>query len=193
MDKMEFNIASLSDMQCLKGFRCGFHEMDAFIQEGLYVSAQHHYCQIYTVRLADEIIALLALSFDSLNLDLADKDDMMQGFSIANPPRLADDYKDIFFHKSHYPAIEITYLAVHEKYSNQGWGSLIVEAIAEKAETQSLAGCQFLTVEAWSTKKYSAVGFYEKCGFSACAYPNPNKDTLRMFRTLYPMKVNLDE
>lgn len=73
----------------------------------------------------------------------------------------------------------------------RGLGHIIVEAIVEKAQNQDLAGCQFLTVEALHTKDYSAVGFYERCGFSPCDYPNPNKDTLRMFRTLYPEQIVL--
>ena len=32
---------------------------------------------------------------------------------------------------------------------------------------------------------YSAVGFYERCGFTANEVKKPYKDTLRMFRTLY--------
>lgn len=188
---MELDISKLDDVRCLTGFRCGIAEMDVFIQEGLGVSVSHHYCRAYKVRLGVHVIALFALSFDSLNLDIDDKSDMIAGYGISQPPLLADDYKDIFFNKPHYPALEITYLAVDETFSRNGLGRIIVEAIMEKAQRQDLAGCQFLTVEALHTKDYSAVGFYEKCGFSPCEYPNPNKDTLRMFRTLYPERIIL--
>ena len=40
-------------------------------------------------------------------------------------------------------------------------------------------------VEALATSEYSAVGFYERCGFTANEVRKPYKDTLRMFRTLY--------
>lgn len=183
---MELDIAKLEDVSCLSDFRCGIPEMDKFIREGLGTSVFHHYCQAYKVSLDAQVIALFALSFDSLNLDVDDKNDMLAGYSISRPPRLLTDYKDIFFNKPHYPALEITYLAVDERFGRQGIGRIIVEAILEKAQNQDLAGCQFLTVEALHTHEYSAVGFYEKCGFSPCDYPNPNKDTLRMFRTLYP-------
>lgn len=188
---MELDITNLNDMQCVKGFLCGMPEMDHFIQNGLGVSIAHHYCQAYKVVLDTRIIALFALGFDSLNLDMDDKSEMIAGISLSKPPQLADDYKDIFFNKPHYPALEITYLAVDQMYSGRGLGRIIVEAIMEKAQRQDFAGCQFLTVEAWHTKDYSAVGFYEKCGFSPCDYPNPNKDTLRMFRTLYPGQIDL--
>ena len=88
--------------------------------------------------------------------------------------------------KKHYPALEISYLAVDKKYQKQGIGEYIVEQIVWKAQAQSFAGCQFITVEALKLKDYSAVAFYDKCHFSSCEYPKPNKDTLRMFRTLFP-------
>jgi ribosomal protein S18 acetylase RimI-like enzyme len=54
-----------------------------------------------------------------------------------------------------------------------------------EARDQTFAGCQFLTVEAYATKEYSAVGFYERCGFTAAEVKRPYKDTLRMYMTLY--------
>ena len=60
-----------------------------------------------------------------------------------------------------------------------------IEMIAKQACKQTFAGCQFLTVEALATNEYSAVGFYQRCGFSANETKKPYKDTLRMFRTLY--------
>ena len=35
------------------------------------------------------------------------------------------------------------------------------------------------------TNEYSAIGFYQRCGFTANEVRKPDKDTLRMFRTLY--------
>ena len=95
--------------------------------------------------------------------------------------------KDVFLNKSHYPALEIAYLAVAKNLRYKGLGRIIIESIVQKAQEQELAGCQFLTVEALNTNEYSAVGFYNKCNFSACELPDPNKGTLRMFRTLYPV------
>ena len=60
--------------------------MDRFIQDGLYLSVLHHYCQAYIVKLGEEVIALFALSFDSLDLDEDDKNDLMTGISVADPP-----------------------------------------------------------------------------------------------------------
>lgn len=66
----------------------------------------------------------------------------------------------------------------------------MVDTIAEQARSQTFAGCQFLTVEALATSEYSAVGFYERCGFIANELKKPYKDTLRMFRTLYSEEID---
>ena len=112
---------------------------------------------------------------------------MMNGISYAEKPQLSNDYKEIFLNKPHYPALDIAYLAVNRRYRNKGIGSIIINAIVEKAKSQDFAGCQFITVEALAQKSYTAVPFYVKCNFSPCEMPNPNKGTLRMFRTLYPL------
>jgi len=64
-------------------------------------------------------------------------------------------------------------------------GDFLIKQIADLARRQTLAGCQFLTVEALATKEYSAVGFYERCGFAPNEVKKPYKDTLRMYMTLY--------
>lgn len=185
---MRYIIERLKDVALLKEFRCGIPSMDLFIQEGIELSIINHYCTAYLLRDIDysNILGLFALSFASLDLDIDDKNEVVSGVSSTDRPLLTDNYKDVFLNKPHYPALEISYLAVDRKFHHQGIGAIIVEAVMQKAQEQELAGCQFLTVEALATNDYSAVGFYNKCGFSPCEYPNPNKGTLRMFRTLYP-------
>ena len=186
----EYIFENLKDTSILKDFQCGISSMDAFIQDGLDLSIQNHYCNAYIVRenrKDAEILALFALSFDSLDIDVDDKSEMLSGVSNAGIPQLTDNYKDVFLNKSHYPALEIAYLAVTKNMRYNGLGRIIIESIVQRAQEQELAGCQFLTVEALNADEYSAVGFYDKCNFSACELPDPNKGTLRMFRTLYPM------
>lgn len=71
--------------------------------------------------------------------------------------------------------------------------SFIIKEIAIQARSQTFAGCQFLIVEALATKEYSAVGFYERCGFTANEVKKPFKDTLRMYMTLYEKNTDWDE
>ena len=117
---------------------------------------------------------------------------MMSGISSAEQPLLTNNYKEVFLNKSRYPALEIAYLTVSVDQHKKGIGRSIVESIVEKAQEQKLAGCQFITVEALSSDLYNAVGFYSRCGFAPCEMPNPNKGTLRMFRTLYPLALEKD-
>ena len=185
-------IAELKDTSVLRDFYCGVEPMDRFIHDGLQLSIANHYCCAYTVKLeeaSEAIDAIFALNFDSLDLDVDDKDEMMDGSSSADKPLLTDDYKEIFLNKLHYPALEISYLAVRQDLQKSGLGCTIIEFIIKRAQEQAFAGCQFLTVEALATSSYSSVGFYGGCHFSPCEYPNPNKGTLRMYRTLYPANM----
>lgn len=83
---------------------------------------------------------------------------------------------------------EITYLAVSEECQHIGIGSTIVKAIAEKARSQSIAGCQFLTVNALNISGYSAVAFYSNLGFSHYGNICQTSDVVPMFYTLFPIE-----
>ena len=157
------------------------------------MSVENHYCAAYVVTYQDEVVAVFALSFDSLDLDSDDKEELEAGISSTGTPDVDWNYKDTFNSKPRYPALDIAYLAVQEKWRGQGVGHLLVDTIAEQARSQTFAGCQFLTVEALATSDYSAVGFYQRCGFTANEIRKPYKDTLRMFRTLYANEEEFGE
>lgn len=175
----------MHDIHCLDNFYSGVQTMDDFIHGGFVDSIQNHYCQAYVASIEDEVVAMFALSFDSLDLDSDDKEELLLGISSADTPLVNYDYEDTFWAKPRYPALDIAYLAVSEKYRGRHIGRTLIEQIAERARQQAFAGCQFLTVEAYCTGEYSASGFYEKCGFAASEIKKPYKDTLRMFKTLY--------
>ena len=181
-------IRPLDDVSLLTEFHCGIKAMDDFIHSGLEESISNHYCNAYSVFLGHDLVAMFALCFDSLELDSDSLEEMADGTNMDNKPKLSYNYVDTFLSKHHYPALEIAYLAVDEKYRLQGIGKTIVNAIAQMAQNQKIAGCMFLTVEAYIEKDYSAVPFYDKCRFEPCEYKKPYKETLRMFRTLYPAK-----
>ena len=164
----------ISDFQCLNTFVSGVEAMDKFIQGDFRISIENHYCTAYGIWYKELLVAVYALSFDSLDLDSDDKDELETGISSTGTPNIDLNYKDTFYAKPRYPALDIAYLAVRQEYRGNKVGQSIVETIAEQARSQSFAGCQFLTVEALATKEYSAVG-------------------LRMFRTLYTNDDVLDE
>ena len=179
------SVEMIVDFHCLDTFCSGVTAMDEFIRGDFRLSVDNHYCSAYGVWSDSELVAVYALSFDSLDLDSDDKEELMSGISVTGMPNIDWNYRDTFLAKPRYPALDIAYLAVREKYRGKHIGQAIIELIAEKARSQSFAGCQFLTVEALATKEYSAVGFYDRCGFTANEVKKPYKDTIRMFRTLY--------
>ena len=178
-------IEPITDIHLLTPFHSGVKAMDDFIQGDFRLSIENHYCVAYAVKYGEELVAIFALSFDSLDLDADDKEELQTGLSSTGTPDIDWNYKDLFYAKSRYPALDIAYLAVKEEYRNKGIGRFIIGQIAEQARSQKFAGCQFLTVEALATKECNAIGFYERCGFTANEIRKPYKDTLRMFRTLY--------
>lgn len=181
----ELRVKPLEDFHCLNTFSSGIEAMDTFIRSDFRLSVENHYCSAYIVKHQEDIVAVFALSFDSLDLDTDDKEELQTGMSSTGSPDIDWNYKDTFYAKPRYPALDIAYLAVQEQWRGRGVGSLLLDTIAEQARNQSFAGCQFLTVEALATSEYSAVGFYSRCGFAPNELKKPYKDTLRMFRTLY--------
>ena len=185
IDFLALKSGPIKDFHCLKAFHSGVEAMDKFIRGDFRLSVETHYCTAYGIWYKDEIVAIYALSFDSLDLDSEDKEELRTGLSSTESPAIDWNYKETFYAKPRYPALDIAYLAVQEKFRGNNIGRAIIKMITEQARSQSFAGCQFLTVEALATKEYSAVGFYQRCGFTANEVRKPYKDTLRMFRTLY--------
>lgn len=187
-EDLKLHFEKIDNISVLSDFSCGVPPMDAFIHENLQWCIDYNYCHVYAVWQNEEVVAMVALNYDSLVLDTSDKEEMQAG--IFPKPDLAFDYQDSFWAKSNYPALEITYLAVREDKRHCGIGEFIIEAVAQKAldSKQNIAGCQFLTVEAYNRPGYNAVGFYYHCDFIAAEQPNPNKETLRMFKLIIPVK-----
>ena len=112
---------------------------------------------------------------------------------MTGTPDVDWNYEDTFYAKPRYPAMDIAYLAIQQKWRGKHIGDFLIQQIADLARKQTLAGCQFLTVEALATSEYSAVGFYERCGFTANEVKKPYKDTLRMFKTLFEKEKTFED
>lgn len=183
----ELRFERIEDVSILAEFNCGLEMMDQFIHSSLQWCVDYHYCVVYAVKEQSEIVAIVAIGCDKLELSTSDKEELQMG--LFPKPAIDYNYQDTFWAKSGYPAIEITYLAVRNDKRNQGIGEYIIEAIAQRAIDSrfNMAGCQFLTVEAYNKGRNSAVGFYNRCDFVAAEEPNPNKETLRMYKTILPV------
>lgn len=181
--KPNLRIKQLKDIAELDGFTCGVTQMDSFVKDGFQNCVDSHLCIPYGCYDDDDrLLAFFALSFDALDLDSDDKTDLKES---TDTPQLPKGY-DVFWEKSRYPSLEITYLAVAEQVQRKGIGYAIFDAIVTKAKTQTLAGCQFITVNALHTKEYSAVDFYYKCGFVRYGNLALANDVVSMFYTLFP-------
>lgn len=180
----------IENVSVLEGFNCGLDVMDRFIHSGLQWCMDYHYCVVYAIKNTENIVAIVALGCDKLELSSDDKEELQTG--IFPTPEINYNYQGTFWAKSSYPAIEIVYLAVRKDKRHLGIGEYIIEAIAQRALDSrfNMAGCQFLTVEAYNKGNDSAVGFYNRCDFIAAELPNPNKETLRMYKTILPLVKN---
>lgn len=191
-NRHQLHFERVEDASIFSEFNCGLDVMDRFIHSGLQWCIDYHYCVVYAVKESKDIVGIVALGCDKLELDTTDKEELQMGF--FPKPEIDFNYRDTFWAKSSYPAIEITYLAVRKDKRHLGIGEYIIEAVGQRAlDTRfNLAGCQFLTVEAYSRGDASAVAFYSHCDFIAAEEPNPNKETLRMYKTILPL-VKIDD
>lgn len=189
----QISIHHLPDFSELEGFHSGIPEIDRFIVTGLKDCINSHLCIPYGCYDSNgNIIAFFALSFDSLDLDSDDKFDLRNGYSFAQIPELPKNY-EIFWEKSRYPALEITYFAVKKNMQRQGIGTSILNAITSMAKQQKVAGCQFITVNALHLPTYSAVGFYRSFGFSRYGNIANIEDIVPMYYTLYHNSKSVTE
>lgn len=178
-------IRRLTDFSLLSNFECGIPEMDRFIHSGFEDSVTNHFCIPYSVHIDGKFVALFALNFDAVILPEEYKDDLKLGATAFGIPVVDESYEDTFWTKWHYPAMEISYFAVQKEFQHREFGRFLIEEIVCLARSQDIAGCQFVTVEAYRKAGYSAEGFYRKCRFSRCADPDPSGDTVRMYRFLF--------
>ena len=181
-----FKVERLSDFSVLDSFKCGVAQMDNFIHGNLKYCDANHYCSTFVVRdiINDTIAALFSLSFDSVNLNPDDFEDLSIGAAGTDDLAVDETFRSTFEEKYSYPALEITYFAIDKNYRGQGLGRELIEVIVDRAKTQDVAACLFLTVNALHTKEYSAVGFYEKCKFAKLS-PVPQMDVWPMYKTIW--------
>lgn len=179
-------IEPIENYQDLSSFVCGNKQMDDFIHDYLGECDACHYCQTYAVRSpqTNKMLAIFALSFDSVKLDEDDFEDMRIGAAGTGKPSVDDWFRERFEEKAIYPALEIAYLAVSQESQHLHLGSEILSQIEYMAKTQKMAGCVFLTVNALHTPEYSAVSFYEKNQFAKLTVL-PQSDVWPMYKTLW--------
>jgi len=196
------DIVRADDISALSNFKCGVKSMDDFIHDsenGLAKFIRLRLSNLWIVLKDRKAIAFFALSKDALVLNNEDRRNIESREKNAAALPATDD-ADKFWDKEKYPAFEIDYLAVCKEMrdsSDSHIGTFIIEEICRMAEADVFSATLFLTVEALDTKEYSAVKFYQKCGFqfSDVAQNKYNYDlmfgnqptTRRMYKLILPI------
>ena len=183
MERPNLHLTLEQDASILVDFYSGIDEMDAFIHTRLSAFLRaYRNSRFYVLRNTDGIVvAMFVISEGRLVLDEDCKDDLRMKFPGIEEWSEIKDYWEAGF----FPSIEIDYLAVRKEYRKQHIGTDIISTIKSfKESTYSYYHPLFLSVNAYCTKEYSAVGFYEKCNFWAAEFVNPTVETLRMYRSI---------
>lgn len=176
---MQLFRTSFTDASILSDFTCGLQKMDTFIHHHLQSYLDKYPCSAYCLCNEEEkIIAFFVIRYDTL---------------VVFDEESSDDHKIIYDTElptaipvNEYPSIEIEYLAVAKNFQRQGIGRICMQQIINLAdEVCKRLKIEFITVDAFKSDGYSAIPFYEKCHFSALEYPDPTKDTLRMYRPIW--------
>lgn len=171
-----------TDVSILKGFYCGLRIMDEYIHDGrLQSHIDTHPCRFAVVRNQDnEILAMFVLSKGALQLDEDCIDDLKLKFQCAEKELDVLEWLDA----GKFPSLEIDYLAVKQECrgSNLHIGRWVIQKIL--SYSQEFDNPLFVSVDAYTSKDYSAVGFYEKNLFLCAEFPCAQYDTIRMYRIL---------
>lgn len=169
------------DASILSDFYSGIEGMDIFIHTRLSAFLRAYKCRFYVLRNEQGIIAaMFVVSSGHLFLDEDCKDDLLLKFpDIVEWPQLKD-----YWEAGVFPSIEIDYLAVSKDFRKQHIGKDIISIIESFKDDAFYNNPLFLSVNAYVTAEYSAVGFYDRCRFLAAEFPNQHLDSLRMYRTI---------
>ena len=162
-----------SSADVLDGFECGVQKMDSFIHESLdtFLKNDPRY-SFFVAKEERDIVAMFVVSSGMF----VDHDGEFDDIPFGKPwGYMGEDFK---MHSGMmYPTLELDYLAVRKDLRKKGYGSEIVKELSRMARSKD---CFFLTVDAYHDKEYSAIPFYEKCGFFALQEFAEEYDSLRM-------------
>ena len=171
----KFSFRREASAKILKGFNCGIREMDNFIHFKLDDFLSDHKNQLFVVYNEDKVIVGMFVLSEGYFYD--DNDAFIDSPAYGKPFAVLDRQTGSTKIAKRYSTIEIEYLAVEKDFREQSIGTEIILAITDLANSQHTP---FITVDAYVTIHYSAVPFYEKCGFTHLENQDRGYDTMRM-------------
>lgn len=176
----------VNNTTALSNFSCGLDEIDEFIRKELFSYLRMGECQLYLVKEGDKVVAMFCLDKSSLHLSEVAKEKMHEGKKPM--PSHNPESDDPYWWQTFYEAVEITYLAVDKSRQRHHIGSFIVEEIMKYVASLADYKGDFVTVRALQCNGYTAIPFYEKCGF-ALAEPKVADKNIFMYRIVMRQTV----
>lgn len=162
----------------LRYFVCGQEIVDHIIGE---LESYLLDNDLFLVRDGEEVVALYCIQKNPHNLFISEdaKEKMKTG--IKPVPDGAFSRGVCFWGLNHYSAIELSLLAVKKDRRGKHIGSFIIEHVIDTLSCDCEDNREFLIVKALDVGDYTAVPFYEKCGF----FPAKEKERQEMELTMY--------
>lgn len=175
----------VDSVDTLSDFSCGLPVIDDFIHNELHEYVCMGECELWIVKdiAKDEVVAMFCLGKSNLSLSESAKKKIFDGEKPA--PQQQPDSEDVYWWSPFHEATEITYLAVAERRRKQHIGSFIIEEIMNRVASLSseYAGDYVIVRALQCADGYTAVPFYEKCGFFLAEDRVSNKN-LFMYRVV---------
>ncbi len=175
MQPKHLNLQILSEQVDLHSFNCGDEDLNDFLINNAYQSMMHRMSLTYILKENEQVVAYFSLLFDKISKE--DTRNTTSFIEFKSNKGLIMEGKDF---KS-YPSLKVGRLGVNISCQKRQVGHLILDYIKRLTLTQQLAGCRFITVDAYRT----AFTFYEKNGFEYLTLKDVNDHTRLMYYDLY--------
>lgn len=176
LEHRDLTFERASNTGALRSFKCGQAVVDGYIADLDSFLASD---DLFLVKSGDEVVALFCLKKDDHELFLNDeiKEKMKKGIK-PRPLGALDEFR------YNYRSRELSLLAVKEEYQGNLIGSFIIEQVMERLVQEGVPEREFLIVRALCLKEYSAVPFYQKCGFTPAQEWKEEYESLMMYRVI---------
>lgn len=168
------NLQILSNNTDLQSFNCGDDDLNDFLISNASQSMARRMSLTFVLKDKEKIVAYFSLLFDKISKE--DTKNTTSFIEFKSNKGLINEGKDF---KS-YPSLKIGRLGVDLNSQKHQLGRLILDYVKSLSLSQQLAGCRFITVDAYRT----AFTFYEKNGFEYLTQKDLNDHTRLMYYDL---------
>jgi GNAT superfamily N-acetyltransferase len=178
MNKDDIVLRRLGENDTISKFDCGDEDLNDFIYSDamLYFKVRLATTYVLEDKKTKDTIGYFSLAYDRISLTDFPSNSAYNRFR-----------KQFFaqgkMFKS-YPALKICRLATDQKYHDEGVGTMMVNMIVASYQSDSKAGCRFITVDAYA----NALPFYYKQGFVPLSKEDEDMPTRLLYFDLENIK-----